>query len=35
MASDTPAGMERGGGGDISQPDGSVTMPLERQMWGD
>jgi PhnB protein len=53
MASDTPPGMELGGGTDISvslSGDGaddlrgyfaklsegsSVTMPLEKQMWGD
>ena len=53
MASDTPAGMSRSGGSDISislsgddgddlrgyfaklSEGGSVTMPLERQMWGD
>jgi PhnB protein len=52
MASDTPAGMERGEGSSISvslsgddpelrgyfealAADGTVTMPLEKQMWGD
>jgi PhnB protein len=52
MASDTPAGMERGEGSSIAvslsgddpelrgyfealAADGTVTMPLEKQMWGD
>ncbi len=53
MASDTPPGMDRSGGSDVSislsgddaddlrgyfeklADGGSVTMPLEKQMWGD
>ncbi len=53
MASDTPPGMQRSGGSDISislsgddaddlrgyfaklSEGGSVTIPLEKQMWGD